>query len=68
VSSAIHNRTSREKKTKSHRDRLTCLQAAMSRKDGWTEEQIARLLDEKTEATPRNYVRDGLRDLGETPE
>jgi hypothetical protein len=40
----------------------------MSRKDGWTEEQIARLLDEKTEATPRNYVRDGLRDLGETPE
>jgi hypothetical protein len=31
-------------------------------------EQIARLLAEKTEATPRNYVRDGLRDLGETPE
>ena len=63
VSSAIPQRTSRETKTKPPRDRLTCLQAAIFHQDGWSEEQIAKWLGEKTEATARNYINDGLQDL-----
>jgi hypothetical protein len=68
MSSAVPKRTSRKKKTKSPRDRLTCLQAAMLHQDGWSEEQIAEWLGKKTITTARNYISDGLRDLGQTPE
>jgi len=68
ISSAFPKRTSREKKTKSRRDRLKCLQAAIFHQDGWTEEQIAKWLGEKTIATAKTYIDDGLRDLGQTPE
>lgn len=68
VSSAIPQRASRETKTKPPRDRLTCLQAAIFRQDGWSEEQIAEWLGGKTEATARNYINDGFGILEQTSE
>jgi hypothetical protein len=68
MSSAIPKRTSRKKKTKSPRDRLTCLQATIFHQDGWSEEQIAEWLGKKTIATARNYINDGLRILEQTSE